>query len=153
MPSNGDAIILPTGTVKGLANYPRGRLAPSNTYRTLYISGTSSRRTDGTFDGVKTNADGHVELDVRHQTSAIIRNIEEVIKNATSNEGGLQNVIDATVFLVDMKSHYSGMNAVWNDIWPNVEEAPARTTIGVRELPSPEMIVEIKCTAVVEVTR
>ncbi|KAF0326315.1 L-PSP endoribonuclease family protein [Colletotrichum asianum] len=150
MPGNGDAVILPTGTVTGLANYPRGRLAPTTSHRTLYISGTSSRRPDGTFDGVETRSDGTQVLDVRKQTAAILRNIEEVIKHATANKGGLGNVIDATIFLVDMERDYSGMNTVWNEFYPNVEEAPARTTIGVRELPSPKLVVEVKCTAIVE---
>ncbi|KAK2740147.1 l-psp endoribonuclease family [Colletotrichum kahawae] len=75
MPCNGDAVILPTGTVTGLANYPRGRLAPTTSHRTLYVSGTSSRRPDGTFDSVETSSDGTQFLDVRKQTAAILRNI------------------------------------------------------------------------------
>ncbi|KZL88294.1 l-psp endoribonuclease family [Colletotrichum incanum] len=165
MSNNGDAVILPIGAVKGLANYPRGRLAPATVHRTLYISGTSSRRPDGTFAGVRTNSSSPLnsfcdakepsersnpQLDVREQTAAILHNIEDVIRHATSSKGGLGNIIDATVFLVDMKRDYAGMNEVWNRFWPSFEEAPARTTVGVRELPGEEMVVEIKCTAVVE---
>lgn len=161
MTSNGDAVILHTGTITGLANYPRGRLTPTAPHRTLFISGTSSRRPDGTFAGARNFSSAHEEaeklendlshgFDVQEQTAAILRNIEEVIKNATKGKGGLGNLIDATVFLVNMRRDYAGMNAVWNGVWPRFDEAPARTTIGVKELPSPEMIIEIKCTAIVD---
>ncbi|GKT40176.1 2-aminomuconate deaminase [Colletotrichum spaethianum] len=126
VPNNGEAAIFPTGTVKGLANYPRGRLAPAAVHRTLYISGTSSRRPDGTFSGagtvsnsppgsydVETPSEGStLRLDVREQTAAILRNIDDVIKQVTNNRGGLENIIDATVYLVDMKRDYAAMNEV-----------------------------------------
>ncbi|KAL4875269.1 Endoribonuclease L-PSP/chorismate mutase-like protein [Aspergillus karnatakaensis] len=149
MYSNGTPIIVPSGNAKGLAHYPHARLLPSQS-RILQLSGIGSRRPDGTFEGAHKNADGTLTLNVEEQTAAILRNIEAVIKHATNGKGGLENVIDATVFLLDMKAHYGGMNAVWNKTWTSPESAPARTAIGVRELPSPEMIVEIKCTASVE---
>ncbi|KAM5374233.1 hypothetical protein ACJZ2D_006558 [Fusarium nematophilum] len=142
MSANGDAVIL-SSNARGLANYPHARLAPSEA-RTLYISGTSSRRPDGSYEGVETAKDGTPVLNVEGQTAAVLRNIEAIIKEATGGRGGLQNVIDATVFLVDVQRDYAGMNAIWNKTWPEVGEAPARTTIGVRELPSPKLVVEIK---------
>ncbi|EMT73899.1 hypothetical protein ACKRZS_003085 [Fusarium odoratissimum] len=147
---NGEPIIVSGGTA-GLAHYPHARLAPGGQTRTLYISGTSSRLPDGTFDGVKVNEDGSLNFDVRQQTFTIIRNIEAIIKNATAGRGNLGNIIDATIFLVDIGKNYSGMNAVWNEFWPRVDTAPARTTIGVKELPSPKIVVEFKCTALIDV--
>ncbi|VUC30994.1 unnamed protein product [Clonostachys rosea] len=150
MSNNGISIIVPSGNAKGRANYPHARLASLNS-NVLYISGTGSRREDGTFDGVRHDVNGNLILDIEQQTDAVLRNIEAVIKHATNNKASLQNVIDATVFLTDIRAHYSGMNAVWNRVWPSYEQAPSRTTIGIKELPSPEMIVEIKCTAVVTI--
>lgn len=89
-------------------------------------------------------------LDIRVQTAAVLRNLDAIIKAATGNTTGLSHIIDATVFLVDMEQHYSGMNEEWNRVWPNPLTAPARTTVGVRELPRPELIVELKCTVVVQ---
>lgn len=108
--NNGSPVIVPSGNAKGLANYPHARLAPAAKSQFLYISGTGSRREDSTFDGVHTNSDGSVSLNVDEQTASILRNIEAVIKQVTDRTGGLQNVLDATVFLIDMKSHYAGMN-------------------------------------------
>ncbi|KAJ3523814.1 hypothetical protein NM208_g12309 [Fusarium decemcellulare] len=149
MSKNGDPITVPSGSA-GLAHYPHARLAPPTHSRVLYISGTSSRLPDGSFAGVKTNEDGTLELDIRQQTLAIFGNIDAVIKRASGNKGGIQNIIDATVFLTDLKSDYAGMNAVWNEFWPEAEKAPARTTIGVKELPSPKLVVEVKCTALID---
>ncbi|KAG5751735.1 hypothetical protein H9Q69_009833 [Fusarium xylarioides] len=65
MSSNGDAVILPTAA-GGLANYPQARVTSfTGNHRTLYISGITSRRADGTLDGVKTNEDGTHSLDVK----------------------------------------------------------------------------------------
>lgn len=146
---SGDAVILPNKS--GLANYPAARFEPAKQLRKIYISGTSSRLPDGEVTGVKENNDGTLTFDVQAQTWAILRNLEDVIKHATRGRGGLHNIIDATVFLADMSAHYTDMNAVWNLVWPVSEIAPARTVIGVKELPSPKMVVEIKCIAVAEV--
>ncbi|RSL58997.1 hypothetical protein CEP54_007479 [Fusarium duplospermum] len=148
MSSNGDAVILPAGSAKGLANYPHGRLISSTSSRTLYISGTSSRLSDGTFEGYETNSDGTASFDVGKQTTAILRNMDAIVKQATDGKGGLHNLVDVTVFLADME-HYDGMNKVWNEFWPDYEEAPARTTVAVNALPSPKLVVEMKATAVV----
>ncbi|KKK19807.1 L-PSP endoribonuclease family protein [Aspergillus rambellii] len=149
--SNGTPFFLGAEKAQGLANYPHARLAPTTTtHRTIYVSGTSSRRGDGTWDGVTDNADGSWTLDVKAQTAAVLRNLETIIQGATNGKGGLNNIIDATVFLIDLPANYSGMNEEWNRVWPDRADAPARTTIGVKELPNPRLLVEIKCTVVVE---
>ncbi|KAL2867654.1 RidA family protein [Aspergillus lucknowensis] len=149
--SNGTPFFRPASNAQGLANYPHARLAPTTPHRTIYVSGTSSRRGDGTWDGVTENPDGSRTLDIRAQTAAVLRNIQSIIEGATNGKGGLGNIIDATVFVVDLPKHYAGMNEEWNKVWPGREGAPARTTIGVKELPNERLLVEIKCTAVVEV--
>ncbi|OGM40592.1 L-PSP endoribonuclease family protein [Aspergillus bombycis] len=149
--SNGSAFFLPPERAQGLANYPHARILPTNpASRTIHVSGTSSRRGDGTWDGVTEHADGTWTLDIREQTAAVLRNIDTVIRGATDGKGSIKNVVDATVFLTDLAGSYQGMNEEWNKVWPNREDAPARTTIGVKELPNPRLVVEIKCTAVCE---
>lgn len=95
------------------------------------------------------NSDGTLSLDVGLQTAAVLRNIDTIIKGATDGKGSLKDVVDATVFLVNMTDDYAGMNLEWNKVWPDRSSAPARTTVEVRALPSPRLLVEIKCTAVV----
>ncbi|KAE8402139.1 Endoribonuclease L-PSP/chorismate mutase-like protein [Aspergillus pseudonomiae] len=149
--SNGSAFFLPPEKAQGLANYPHARILPTNpASRTIHVSGTSSRRGDGTWDGVTEHADGTWTLDIRQQTAAVLRNIDTVIRGATDGKGSIKNVVDATVFLTDLTGSYQGMNEEWNKVWPNREDAPARTTIGVKELPNPRLLVEIKCTAICE---
>jgi 2-aminomuconate deaminase len=116
--------------------------------KTIYISGTSSRRGDGTYAGFSTSSSGTFILDIREQTAAVLENIGTIIKGATEGKCGLESVVDATVFLTDMKD-YAGMNEVWNKVFPVKTNAPARTTVQVAALPSEKLCVEIKCTAIV----
>ncbi|KAE8375516.1 Endoribonuclease L-PSP/chorismate mutase-like protein [Aspergillus bertholletiae] len=149
--SNGSAFFLPPDKAQGLANYPHARILPTNpASRTIHVSGTSSRRGDGTWDGVTEHADGTWTLDIRQQTAAVLHNIDTVIRGATDGKGSIKNVVDATVFLTDLAGCYQGMNEEWNKVWPDRQDAPARTTIGVKELPNPRLLVEIKCTAICE---
>ena len=145
--SNGTAFFLPPTAAQGLANYPHARTTPT-TKRTIYVSGTSSRRGDGTYAGCVTAADGKHTLNIVEQTAAVLQNIKTIINGATGGAHGLESVIDATVFLTDMKD-YSGMNAEWNKAWPDKQIAPARTCVQVAALPNERLNVEIKCTALV----
>lgn len=144
---NGAGYFLPAERAQGLANYPHARTAPS-TSKLLFVSGTSSRRGDGTYEGCETLADGSFKLDCGAQTAAVLRNIESIIKGATGDKHGLESVVDATVFLTDMKD-YAAMNAEWNKRWPDKTKAPARTCVQVAALPNVKLNVEIKCQALV----
>jgi len=149
MSTNGTPFFLPASSAQGLANYPHARTVhSSSTQKTIYISGTSSRRGDGTYAGVSTSSSGSFILDIREQTAAVLENIGTIIKGATEGKCGLESVVDATVFLTDMKD-YAGMNEVWNKVFPVKTNAPARTTVQVAALPSEKLRVEIKCTAIV----
>lgn len=145
---NGEAYFLPAARAQGLANYPHARAAPS-TSRLLFVSGTSSRRGDGTYEGCEELAGGAFKLDCGAQTAAVLRNIEAIIRGATGERCGLETVVDATVFLTDMEGDYAAMNAEWNRRWPDRARAPARTCVQVAALPNVRLNVEIKCQALV----
>ena len=121
-----------------LANYPHARSAGD----LLFVSGVSSRRADNTHVGVTIDDDGGVEKDIRAQTRAVIENIEVILGAAGATLGDL---IDVTVFLVDMED-YAGMNEVYNEFF-NAEKGPARTTVAVHQLPHPNLLIEIKSVA------
>lgn len=142
---NGTPYFLPKERAQGLANYPHARTVPGS-QRTLYVSGTSSRRGDGTYAGCTTDAAGNHTLDIREQTRAVLENIGTIIQGATGGAAGLESVVDATIFLTDM-GDYAGMNEEWNKVWPDKTTAPARTCVQVAALPSPKLNVEIKCMA------
>lgn len=139
----------PSKHAQGLANYPHARSVrcPDGKGSYIYVSGTSCRRGDGTFAGAVPAAGGKIIYDIRQQTAAVLSNIDAIIQGASEGHASIHDVIDATVFLTDIKNDYTGMNDEWNTVWPSRETAPARTTVEVRALPREEIIVEIKCTA------
>ncbi|PSR99110.1 Endoribonuclease L-PSP/chorismate mutase-like protein [Coniella lustricola] len=150
---NGQGFFLPAERAQGLANYPHARTAPA-TSRLIFVSGTSSRRGDGTYEGCEEipasspSSPPTFSLDCGAQTAAVLSNIESIIKGATDGKAGLESVVDATVFLTDMKD-YAAMNAEWNKRWPDKTKAPARTCVQVAALPNVRLNVEIKCQALV----
>lgn len=152
---NGTPYFRPAGNAQGLANYPHARLIPAGNGGThIYVSGTSSRRGDGSFVGCEkvpnSNGKESLKLDIKLQTEAVLANMKAIIEGATNGRASMQNVVDATVFITNMERDYSGMNEEWNKVWPDRQAAPARTTVEVRALPRPEILVEIKCVAYLE---
>lgn len=145
----------PSTHAQGLANYPHARIVRSRDGKDsyIYVSGTSSRRGDGTFVGATQTQDSagnaSLDLDIRQQTAAVLSNIDAIIQGATDNRATIRDVIDATVFLTNLKDDYAGMNEEWNRVWSDPATAPARTTVEVRALPREEILVEIKCVAYV----
>ncbi len=123
---------------QALARYPHARVVGD----LVFVSGVSSRRFDNSHAGVTVHADGRVDKDIKAQTQAVLDNIGVILRAAGA---GLEDIVDITVFLVDMKD-YAGMNEVYNRHFTK-EEGPARTTVGVRELPHPNLLVEMKAVA------
>ncbi|KAG9296873.1 hypothetical protein G9A89_006828 [Geosiphon pyriformis] len=136
---NGQAIILQEHA-QALAHYPHARLAGG----LIFISGISSRRLDNTYEGVTTLENGTYQLDIRLQTRAVLENIKAIL--ASINGATLRNLVDLTVFMVNM-SDYAAFNEVYNDYFDQAETGPSRTTVAVKELPSPKLLIEIKAVA------
>ena len=107
----------------------------------LYVSGTSSRRSDNTFAGVEVDEMGTTNLDIRAQTKAVLENIDSILKTEGSS---LEDVIDVTSFLVNM-TDFGGYNEVYGSFFDY--NGPTRTTVAVHQLPHPHLLVEIKATA------
>lgn len=107
----------------------------------LYVSGTSSRRSDNTFAGVEVDEMGTTNLDIRAQTKAVLENIDSILKTEGSS---LADVIDVTSFLVNMND-FGGYNEVYGSFFDY--DGPTRTTVAVHQLPHPHLLVEIKAVA------
>ena len=107
----------------------------------LYVSGTSSRRSDNTFAGVEVDEMGTTNLDIRAQTKAVLENIDSILKTEGSS---LEDVIDVTSFLVNMND-FGGYNEVYGSFFDY--NGPTRTTVSVHQLPHPHLLVEIKAIA------
>ena len=141
MANNTSRPVILDDRAQALARYPHARIVGD----TIYVSGISSRRPDNTHDGVTHNADGTRTLDIKAQTRAVLQNIDVILKAAGADLG---NVVDITVFLVDMKD-YAGMNEVYNEFFTQ-QHGPARTTVAVHQLPHPNLLVEMKAIAHVQ---
>ena len=109
----------------------------------LYVSGTSSRRSDNTFAGVEVDDMGTTNLDIKEQTKAVLENIDSILKTEGSS---LADVIDVTSFLVNMND-FGGYNEVYGSFFDY--DGPTRTTVAVHQLPHPHLLVEIKALAYV----
>lgn len=151
MPFNSQSFLLDPERPSGTTRYAHARVVPPSANHIIYISGIAAVKPDGTYEGVTQNTDGTFKADVREQTAAVLRRIESIIKGASNGKADLYNIVDATVYVLDMKEHYAGMNEEWNKIWSDRVSAPTRATVGVRELPDPRFLVEIKATAIFEV--
>lgn len=134
---NGKGYILPE-RAQALANYPHMREAAG----LLFVSGISARRPDGTVEGADLLPDGHKRLDIRAQTRAVLENLRGVLRPAGANLG---NLVDVTAFLVDM-ADFAGYNEVYDEYF-HAAQGPARTTVGVKQLPGPDLLIEIKAVA------
>ncbi len=140
-----DPILLPDRAA-ALARYPHARVvAAGNDGAFVFVSGISARRPDNTHEGVTLHADGSVDKDIRVQTRAVLTNIDVILQAAGAT---LADVVDITVFLVDM-ADYAGMNEEWNARFADKASAPARTTVAVHQLPHPNLLVEMKATALI----
>ena len=104
----------------------------------LFVSGTSSRRPDNSFEGVAVDAMGTTDLDIRAQTRAVIENIADIL----AGEGAaLNDLVEVTVFLASM-NEFKGYNEVYGEYFSF--DGPTRTTMAVYQLPHPHLLIEIK---------
>lgn len=120
--------------------YPHARRVGS----LLFISGMGPRQpgTDAIPGGAIRNAQGEPQpYDVAAQTHAVIANLRAVLEASGSR---LDDVVDVTVFLVDMDRDFSAFNAVYAEHFANI--GPTRTTVAIRALPTP-IAVELKVIA------
>lgn len=107
----------------------------------VFVSGTSSRRKDNTFEGVEVDELGTTNLDIRKQTRAVLKNIDEILNELGM---GLKDVVDITTFLVNMND-FGGYNEVYGEFFDY--NGPTRTTVAVHQLPHPHLLIEIKAVA------
>ena len=107
----------------------------------LFVSGTSARRADNSVVGAEAGADGRMKLDIRAQTRATIENIRDILASAGAS---LKDVVEMNSYLVDMKD-FAGYNEVYAEYFD--EDPPARTTVAVRELPGPNLLIEMTARA------
>ncbi|WP_431472249.1 RidA family protein [Nonlabens sp. SCSIO 43208] len=129
------------GVIEGKAK-PRGKYPHVKRVGDfLYVSGTSSRRSDNTFAGVEVDEMGTTNLDIKEQTKAVLENIDSILKTQGAS---LKNIVDITTFLVNMND-FGGYNETYAQYFDY--SGPTRTTVAVHQLPHPHLLIEIKAVA------
>ena len=132
----------PTSTVVTGKATPRGKFPHiKRAGDFLFVSGTSSRKPDNSFEGVEVDEMGTTRLDIQAQTRAVLENIKDIL----SSEGaGLEDVVEISTFLVNMND-FGGYNQVYGEYFDY--SGPTRTTVAVHQLPHPHLLIEIKAIA------
>lgn len=120
-----------------LANYPHFKRAGDF----IFVSGTSARQKDNSVRGAVPDGAGGFQFDIREQTAGVIENIRDILESAGAT---LADLCEMTVFLVDMED-FAAYNEVYNRYF--TAEGPTRTTVAVRALPRPDLLIEMKAVA------
>lgn len=116
----------------------------------LFLSGIGPRDpTSNAIMGDVHDADGHLlSYDVEAQCRAVFANVRAVLKASGAR---WEDLVDVTVYLTNMAHDFKRYNAVWAEVFPNIDHAPCRTTVGITALPTP-IAIELKCIAVLQDT-
>ena len=137
-----------TGAVRSDSGVLAGKARPRGTYPhfrragdLIFVSGTSSRRGDDSIAGAGRDARGRPLLDIRIQTRAVLENIRDILVHAGAS---LADVVEVSTYLVDM-ADFAAYNEVYSEFFGY--DGPARTTVAVAALPSPQLLIEIKAVA------
>ncbi|KAL1407537.1 hypothetical protein Q8F55_006970 [Vanrija albida] len=98
----------------------------------LYTSGSVGMTPEGQM----------VQGTVADRTRQVIANLEAILK---ASGMGLENVVKANIYLSHLSRDFDAVNEVYKELMP--EPKPARTCVGVAELPAGGTDVEIEFVA------
>jgi 2-aminomuconate deaminase len=130
---------------KPVGAYPHARKVGN----LLFLSGVGPRvansdGTDSKVPGLEVNANGHfVKFDFEAQCHSVFQNVRAVLEESGSS---WENLVDVTVFLVDMKRDFLTFNRIYAEYFSEVQ--PCRTTVEINALPTP-IAIELKCIATI----
>ncbi|HEY8404188.1 MAG TPA: Rid family hydrolase [Flavobacteriales bacterium] len=116
----------------------------------LFLSGVGPRISGSDADdsgvpGLKINKNGHFEtFDFEAQCRSVFENVRAILEASGSK---WENLVDVTVFLVDMKRDFLTYNRLYAEYFTTAQ--PCRTTVEVNALPTP-IAIELKCIATID---
>lgn len=115
----------------------------------LFLSGVGPRTAgsnanDSAVPGLSQDHNGNFKtFDFEAQVHSVFNNIKEILEASGSS---WENLVDITVFLVDMKRDFHKFNEIYATYFK--ENQPCRTTVEINALPTP-IAIELKCVAVI----
>ncbi|MAZ36152.1 MAG: 2-aminomuconate deaminase [Crocinitomicaceae bacterium] len=131
---------------KAVGAYPHARKVGD----LLFLSGVGPRvaksnENDSAVPGLKLDHNGNFEaFDFEAQVHSVFANVKAVLESSGSS---WENLVDVTVFLVDMKRDFKTFNRIYAEYFQ--ENQPCRTTVAINALPTP-IAIELKCIATVK---
>jgi 2-aminomuconate deaminase len=112
----------------------------------LFLSGIGPRvRGSKEIPGVTLDAGGNIaSYDIATQCGAVFENVRLVLEDAGA---GWNNIVDVTVFLINMKNDFPIYNKLYAEYFAGEGKPnPTRTTVEVTALPTP-IAIELKVIA------
>jgi 2-aminomuconate deaminase len=116
----------------------------------LFLSGVGPRTAgsdanDSGVPGLKLDHNGNFEeFDFEAQCRSVFDNVRAVLEASGSK---WENLVDVTVFLVNMKRDFKTYNKVYAEYFKDAQ--PCRTTVEINSLPTP-IAIELKCIATID---
>lgn len=116
----------------------------------LFLSGVGPRTAgsdanDSGVPGLALDHNGNFKsFDFEAQVHSVFANVKAVLEASGSSWNEL---VDITVFLVDMKRDFHTFNRIYAEYFK--ENQPCRTTLAINSLPTP-IAIELKCIATVD---
>jgi len=136
-PTEAKGSVNTTAAPKPVGAYPHARRVGDM----LFLSGVGPRQpgTNAIPGGPIHDENGDpLPYDIKAQTHAVVDNVKRIVEEAGAS---MDQVVDVTTFLVDMKRDFQGYNEVWAETLGKV--GPTRTTLAIDALPTP-IAVEMK---------
>ncbi len=131
---------------KSVGKYPHSRKVGN----LLFLSGVGPRiagsgDNDSSVPGLKLDHNGNfIDFDFEAQCRGVFENVKTILEESGSSWG---NLVDVTVFLVNMKRDFSSYNKLYAEYFKTNQ--PCRTTIEISSLPTP-IAIELKCIATID---
>ena len=130
-----------TSAPKPMGLYPHSRRVGN----LLFLSGVGPRNaTDDSIPGLELDKHGQFKaFDFEAQCHSVFKNVRTILEESGSK---WEDLVDVTVFLVDMKRDFHTYNRIYAEYFAGVQ--PCRTTVSVNSLPS-AIAIELKCIAAI----
>lgn len=133
--------IMSSGAPKPVGLYPHARRVGN----LLFLSGIGPRdpKTDGVPGLAQSPSGNYLEFDFEAQCHSVFTNVRTVLESSGAK---WEDLVDVTVFLVNMERDFHTYNSVYAEYFK--DNQPCRTTVGISALPTP-IAIELKCIAVI----